>query len=187
MRGSPVDGERGVVYVGATGLHPAARAWLHLRDPDPEVGRAAALYPDAAHAPLDVLAQRLPAQVPPCAVKAALIARLAAGGLLSAGYVGAPPRRRPKPIGTGRSPCTPTGSPHTFAPPDAAFAQAPRRTPPRGAAGAARAALSDCGRLRARRSRPPGVRVKAMGRCCRDRRGRRRLERVRCQGVGAPG
>src|SRR4051812_44484179 len=48
MRGSPVDGERGVVYVGATGLHPAARAWLHLHDPDPEVGRAAALHPDAA-------------------------------------------------------------------------------------------------------------------------------------------
>ena len=40
-----VGAERPVVYVGATGLHPATRAWLHLHHEDPDVGRVAAAYP----------------------------------------------------------------------------------------------------------------------------------------------
>lgn len=34
--------DRGVVYVGATGQPPALRTWLHLHDPDPNIGRVGA-------------------------------------------------------------------------------------------------------------------------------------------------
>ena len=45
----------GVVYVGATALHPATRTWLHLHDEDPDVGRMRARFPDdPPPEPLDV-------------------------------------------------------------------------------------------------------------------------------------
>ena len=54
-------GAEGVVYVGATGLHPATRTWLHLHDEDPNVGRMRARYPQLASEELDVIAVQLPA------------------------------------------------------------------------------------------------------------------------------
>jgi hypothetical protein len=87
-----VDGDRRVVYVGATGLHPATRTWLHLHDPDPAVGRVSALLPSAATDPLDVVAMRVPPEGSRPQTKAAVIARLGQEGLLSDDYVGdAPP------------------------------------------------------------------------------------------------
>jgi hypothetical protein len=85
------DGDRRVVYVGATGLPPQARAWLHLHDPDPDVGRIAARYPASSGEPLDVVAVRLPDHVSRQEAKLALTARLAEAGFLSESYVGDPP------------------------------------------------------------------------------------------------
>jgi hypothetical protein len=90
-----VEDERRVVYVGATGLPPDTRTWLHLHDPDPAVGRVAARYPQAATEPLDVIAVRVPADAPRGEVKEALVAELATRGLLSDRYVGDPPGAGP--------------------------------------------------------------------------------------------
>jgi hypothetical protein len=84
-------GDRRAVYVGATGLQPGTRAWLHLHDPDPEVGRVAALYPAALLEPLEVVAVRVPEGVSRSDAKALAIARLAEARLLSEHYVGEPP------------------------------------------------------------------------------------------------
>jgi hypothetical protein len=75
-------GDAEVVYVGATGLHPATRAWLHLHDPDPDVGRIAARFGREAVPPLDVLAMRVPEGIARADVRDALAARLADEGLL---------------------------------------------------------------------------------------------------------
>jgi hypothetical protein len=87
----PVAGDRRVVYVGATGLQPDTRAWLHLHDPDPDIGRIAARYPAAGDEPLDVVAVRVPEDVSRQEAKSILTARLAEEGLLSERYVGDPP------------------------------------------------------------------------------------------------
>jgi hypothetical protein len=41
------EADQGVVYVGATQLPPQVRTWLHLHDPDPDIGRLAARLPGA--------------------------------------------------------------------------------------------------------------------------------------------
>ncbi len=79
-----------VVDVGATGLHPATRAWLHLHDPDPDIGRIKArLAGSTDH--LEVVALRLPTELSRADTKRVLIARLAEQGLLSERYIGDPP------------------------------------------------------------------------------------------------
>jgi hypothetical protein len=86
--------ERRVVFVGGTGLPPAVRVWLHLHDPDPEVGRMAAGYPAAGgdlREPLDIVAFPVPEGVERRAVRDALIRRLAAAGELSPLYCGFAP------------------------------------------------------------------------------------------------
>jgi hypothetical protein len=84
-------GERPVVYVGATALHPATRAWLHLNHTEPDIGRVAAGYPDAAREDLDVVAVRVPDAVDRRDAKRAAIALLAQQGLLSERYFGDAP------------------------------------------------------------------------------------------------
>jgi hypothetical protein len=84
-----------VIYVGATGLPPEVRTWLHLHDPDPEIGRLKARYPGIGTDSLDVIAFPLPESVPRSHAKAAAIDRLGAAGLLSEHYVGDPPRHEP--------------------------------------------------------------------------------------------
>lgn len=86
-----VGGDRRVVYVGATVLQPGTRTWLHLHDPNPDIGRIAARYPAAADEPLDVVAVRVPEGVSRQETKLALTARLAEAGFLSEHYVGDPP------------------------------------------------------------------------------------------------
>ena len=86
-----VGGDQRVVYVGATGLPPGTRAWLHLHDPNPDIGRIAARYPAAGDEPLDVVAVRIPDGASRQEVKSLLTARLAEEGLLSKDYVGDPP------------------------------------------------------------------------------------------------
>jgi hypothetical protein len=88
----PVD-ERRVIYVGGTGLPPAARTWLHLHSEDPKIARIAFGYPAAGgdlNEPLEVRAFRVPDGVPRRAVRDVLIARLAAAGELSPLYCGFP-------------------------------------------------------------------------------------------------
>ena len=43
-----------VVYVGATGLDPRTRVWLHLHHDDPEIGRMAARFSRLPTSELDV-------------------------------------------------------------------------------------------------------------------------------------
>jgi hypothetical protein len=83
--------EQPVVYVGATGLHPATRAWLHLHHDDPEIGRVAAGYADVAADDLDVVAVRVPDDLDRQHAKRAAIAALAARGFLSERYFGEAP------------------------------------------------------------------------------------------------
>jgi hypothetical protein len=73
----------GVVYVGATTLHPETRTWLHLHDGDPNVGRMRARFPELADEELDVLAVELPAGVDRQRIRHAAVALLAERGLLS--------------------------------------------------------------------------------------------------------
>jgi hypothetical protein len=81
----------GVVYVGATALHPATRTWLHLNDEDPNVGRMRARYPELANEELDVLAHELPAGVDRQQVRHGAVVALAERGLLSDRHVCDPP------------------------------------------------------------------------------------------------
>src|SRR5690349_16170793 len=79
---------RPVVYVGATGLPPAVRTWLHLHDSDPDVGRVAARYRDLAREDLDVLAFAVPDGLSRQLVKAALVREVEREGLMAEDYVG---------------------------------------------------------------------------------------------------
>jgi hypothetical protein len=72
-----------VVYVGATGLDPRTRVWLHLHDEDPDVGRMAARFDRLSESELDVLAMEVPDGVSRADVRDALGSRLAEEGLLA--------------------------------------------------------------------------------------------------------
>jgi hypothetical protein len=72
-----------VVYVGATGLDPATRIWLHLHDPDPDIGRMAARFDRLATTDLDVLAMRVPDEISRADVRDVVGIRLEAEHLLS--------------------------------------------------------------------------------------------------------
>jgi hypothetical protein len=100
VRGGELEGEpwvyawfaqHGVVYVGATALHPATRTWLHLHDEDPNIGRMRERYLELAREELDVLALRLPADVDRQHVRHGAVALLADRGLLSERHVCDPP------------------------------------------------------------------------------------------------
>ena len=86
-----VDGDRRVVYVGATGLPAEVRTWLHLHDPDPDVGRLIARYPVVGTQPLDVIAVEIPDGESRQNAKALLAAALAKEGFLSKNYIGDDP------------------------------------------------------------------------------------------------
>jgi hypothetical protein len=77
-----IDVEGVVVYVGATGLDPRTRVWLHLHDPDPDVGRMAARFEGLADTPLEVLAMRVPDELSRAEVRDVLGERLRDEGLL---------------------------------------------------------------------------------------------------------
>ena len=77
-----IDLDGAVVYVGATGLDPRTRVWLHLHDPDPEVGRMSARFERLANAQLEVLAMRVPEELSRAEVRDVLGERLREEGLL---------------------------------------------------------------------------------------------------------
>ena len=77
----------GVVYVGATALHPATRTWLHLNDERPEVGRMRARFPTVASESLDVVALPLPAGTDRQQVRHGAVTALGERGLLSPRHV----------------------------------------------------------------------------------------------------
>jgi len=81
----------GVVYVGATALHPATRTWLHLHDDDPNVGRMRERYSELTGEELDVLALQLPPDVDRQQVRHGAVSLLAERGLLSERHVCDPP------------------------------------------------------------------------------------------------
>jgi hypothetical protein len=77
-----IDADGAVVYVGATGLDPRTRVWLHLHDPDPDVGRMSASFERLADTQLEVLAMRVPGELSRAEVRDVLGERLREEGLL---------------------------------------------------------------------------------------------------------
>jgi hypothetical protein len=77
-----IDADGTVVYVGATGLDPRTRVWLHLHDPNPDVGRMSARFERLADVPLEVLAMRVPDELSRAEVRDVLGERLRDEGLL---------------------------------------------------------------------------------------------------------
>lgn len=72
--------EEGVHYVGATGLSPTVRTWLHLHDERPGIGRVRAQQPDALVGRTEVRAFRLAEELDRERVKQAVLARLEDAG-----------------------------------------------------------------------------------------------------------
>lgn len=70
--------ESEIAYVGATGMPPKVRAWLHLNHDDPDVGRVRAQHPELAEQRVEVLAFEVAGGIPRQDVKAAVTAILAA-------------------------------------------------------------------------------------------------------------
>ena len=81
----------GVVYVGATTLHPETRTWLHLHHDDPEIGRIRARFDELAAEELDVVAVELRDDVDRQQVRHGSVALFEARGLLSGRHVCDPP------------------------------------------------------------------------------------------------
>jgi hypothetical protein len=78
-----IDEAGRVVYVGASGLDPHTRVWLHLHDPDPGVSRMAARFGRLAESELDLLAMSVPDAVSRADVRDALGVLLGDEGLLA--------------------------------------------------------------------------------------------------------
>lgn len=81
----------GVVYVGATALHPATRTWLHLHHDDPDVARLRSRYPSLHEEELEVVALALDPDVDRQQVRHGAVRLLAERGLLSERQVCDPP------------------------------------------------------------------------------------------------
>ena len=81
----------GVVYVGATALHPETRTWLHLHHDDPDIARMHARFPALADEELEVLAVKLAEDVDRQRVRHGAVALLDECGLLSPRQVCDPP------------------------------------------------------------------------------------------------
>ena len=81
----------GVVYVGATALHPETRTWLHLHHEDPEIGRMRARFAELAAEELDIVAVELPEGVDRQQVRHGAVTALSEHGLLSDRHVCDPP------------------------------------------------------------------------------------------------
>ena len=81
----------GVVYVGATALHPETRTWLHLHHDDPEIGRMRARFAALADEELDVVAVELADDADRQRVRHGAVPLLEAQGLLSGRHVCDPP------------------------------------------------------------------------------------------------
>ena len=92
----------GVVYVGATALHPETRTWLHLHHDDPEIGRMRSRFAELADEELDVIAVELPEGVDRQQVRHSAVTELAERGLLSERQVCDPPRGFPSSPETDR-------------------------------------------------------------------------------------
>src|SRR5262245_46752491 len=77
-----MDADGAIVYVGATGLDPRTRVWLHLHDPDPEVGRMSARFERLRETPFEILAMRVPEARSGAEVRDVLGERLREEGML---------------------------------------------------------------------------------------------------------
>ena len=81
----------GVVYVGATALHPETRTWLHLHHDDPQIGRMRARFDELAADDLDVVALELADGVDRQQVRHGAVTLFGERGLLSDRQVCDPP------------------------------------------------------------------------------------------------
>ena len=82
----------GVVYVGATALHPETRTWLHLHHDDPEIGRVRARFAEWESEQLDVVAVELAPDADRQVARHGAVRLLEARGLLSPRHVCDPAR-----------------------------------------------------------------------------------------------
>jgi hypothetical protein len=88
------DGTNAIVYVGATGVAPALRSWLHLNHEEPSVGRIAAKYPEVGgdlSEHFTVIAFPVDQTVERIDVKQFLETALSEASALDVQYVGEPP------------------------------------------------------------------------------------------------
>ena len=81
----------GVVYVGATALHPETRTWLHLHHEDPQIGRMRARFAPLSEEEIDVVALPVSEAVDRQRVRHGAVRLLAERGLLSERHVCDPP------------------------------------------------------------------------------------------------
>jgi hypothetical protein len=81
----------GVVYVGATALHPETRTWLHLHHEDPQIGRMRARFAPLEEEELDVVALPVGEAVDRQRVRHGAVRLFAERGLLSERHVCDPP------------------------------------------------------------------------------------------------
>lgn len=66
-----------VAYIGATGLPPVVRAWLHIHDDDPDVGRVRAQHPELLLGDATVRAFQIHPDLDRQEVKAVVLSQLA--------------------------------------------------------------------------------------------------------------
>jgi hypothetical protein len=88
------DETNAIVYVGATGVAPALRSWLHLNQEEPAVGRIAAKYPEVGgdlSEHFTVIAFPVDQTIERHGVKQFLESALSEASALDVQYVGEPP------------------------------------------------------------------------------------------------
>ena len=86
---------KSVIYVGATGLHPSLRTWLHLNHANPEVGRVTKRFTDAGGDITEeffVVGYAIPPHSSRADVRDAVVVALSSTSVLDANYVGDGPR-----------------------------------------------------------------------------------------------
>ncbi len=91
-----LTGRAAVIYVGATSLPPALRAWLHLHHSEPSVARIADRFAGALAESFEVIACTIPGDLPRREAKAELISQLDRRHMLAEGYLGDPPDQLPR-------------------------------------------------------------------------------------------
>lgn len=88
------DETNAIVYVGATGVAPALRSWLHLNHEEPDVGRIAKRYQEVGGNPSErftVIAFPVDQTIDRHRVKQYLESALCEASALDGQYVGEPP------------------------------------------------------------------------------------------------
>lgn len=85
---------KSVIYVGATGVHPTLRTWLHLNHTNPEIGRVAKQFTNAGGDITEeffIVGYVVPPQLIRAVVRDAVIAALTSTSTLDSLFASDPP------------------------------------------------------------------------------------------------